>query len=423
MRTLILESIYKPITTYKDKVRLLAYSLLFLFPIAGMSVRHWFSAIFILLLLLALATLWKQATVLRKEERIFLWICAIYFFLYVLSATIHGWDKPQVRYLERDLRYLAIIPIYLMFRRYPDCLNWFLKGGIFAGFFLFSQALYDLFVLKLSFANGIYSKNIIGPFAVLIAFWLSFYLVDNYRRLSVVVRIVIVLSIIGAIYTCAVSGSRGAYLGFVITALFCIVFFLNTKWRVISICMLVFIASLFYLKSDVVNNRVDSGIANIKKYYAAENHSTDDSSITSVGVRLEMIRTVHLIVIDSPIIGIGPASYLEYAQSHIDKGDIHPVIANFANPHNAFLETLVSKGILGLLALLLLLYYPMYIFIRDYRQSKMTAIIGMLHIVAISSFSMTDHSVVVKNNYIAILLIGLAVFLSAHFNACKKKAE
>ena len=426
MLTKITKYIIKPVSAYKDKTEPLVYLLLFLFPIAGMSIRHWISIIFILLMITALITIRTKSRPLLKEEKIFLWICAFYFLMYIISSTFSGWERPQIRFLERDLRYLAIIPIYLLIRKYPDCINWLFRGALLGGFILVAQVYYDFNFLNLSHANGVYSKNIIGPFAVIISTWLLYYLITNKNQLPVIVRGIIIISISGALLTAALSASRGAYVGFIVTTIFCVVFFLKRKWKITGLIFAVLVSGFFYSQFNTVKSRINTGVAEFTNYWQANDHSKHPSSATSVGVRLEMYRTAFLITEDNLLFGNGPGNYRNIAKKYIADGEIHPAVARHSNPHNAFLEVFISKGLLGLLSLLLLFYYPMYIFIRDYRHnrhSKITTIIGMLHIVAFTAFSLTDHSIVVKNNYIALYLIGISIFLSSHFRSYKNSSD
>ncbi len=410
----------KLFAAYPDKMERFVYLLIFLFPIAGMSVRSWISSIFVFLVLLGLFMLHKERDTLLNAEKIFLWVCAAYFTVFLVSSLANGWGAPQTRYLGTELRFLFIIPVYLLVRRYPDCSVWLLRGAIVGGFVLFAQAYYDVFVMNHGTALGVYSKNIIGPLAVLIAFWGLYYLWHNYHLLKRWSVLFILLSVLAALVTAGLSGSRGGYVGFMVTALACVLFFSKPRWMLASLAAISLVAILFYQNSDIVKNRVDTATTEAQQYFQAEDHVVDSSSRTSTGVRLEMFRTGFLIIRDNPIVGIGPGNYNESMQTYIKQGKASPEIAAYSHPHNTFMEVASAKGLLGLITVLLLFYYPAYIFIKGYKQCKPTAILGLIHIVAISTFSLTDHSVVLMNNYVSVLLLGMVVFLSAHMRACKQ---
>jgi len=415
----IRNSFNKLLFAYPDKTERIIYLLIFLFPIAGMSVRHWITNIFNLLVLISLFTLRKPREPLLKQEKIFLWICAAYFSMFIISALANGWGQAQTYYLGTELRFIMVIPLYILLRRYSDCSIWLLRGAIIGGFFLFGQAYYDVYIMGKSTALGIYSKNIIGPFAVVIGFWSTYYLWENFKLLNWNLIVIIILSISCAFLTSALSGSRGSYVGFVITSIFSIMFFSKPRWMFLGLVSGVLVTFLFYQNSSIIQRGMDTATSEIQSYFQAKDHTRDVSSTTSVGVRLEMIRTGMLIIKDNPIIGIGSGNYLENTKIYTKSGKAHPDIEKYASPHNAFLEVATAKGLMGLVTLILLLYYPAFLFVNNYKKFKATSILGLTHIVAISAFSLTDHSVVLMNNYTSILLLGIAIFLSSHLKSYK----
>jgi len=416
----IINWINKPFAAYPDITERIVYLLIFLFPIAGMSVRHWITNIFNLLVLIALFTLRKPREPLLKEEKYFLWICVAYFSMFIISSVANGWGEIQTRYLGTELRFLFVIPLYILVRRYSDCSIWLLRGAIVGGFFLFGQAYYDIHITGTSLALGVYSKNIIGPFAVIISFWSLYFIWKNFKVLNKPILILTLLSVSLALTTAGMSGSRGAYVGFIITGLACVMFFSKPRWMFASLAAISLIAFLFYQNSGIVKDGIDTAIIEAQQYFQAKNHTIDDSSHTSTGVRLEMIRTGLLIVHDNPIFGIGPGNYNTSTKRYIKDGEASAAIGQYSNPHNTFLEVATAKGLFGLLTLLLLIYYPTFIFIKDYKICKTTAVLGLIHIITLSAFSLTDHSVVLMNNYTSILLIGMAIFLSSHLRQCKQ---
>lgn len=412
---------YRPFFAYPDKTERLVYLLIFLFPIAGMSVRHWLSNIFIALILISLVMLRKAREPLLKEEKVFLWIIAAFFSMFIISALANGWGELQTRNLGTQIRFLFAIPLYLLVRRYPDCTLWLLSGSVLGGLFLFGQAYIDVMIDGRATAWGIYSKNIIGPFAVLIAFWSMYYVWLKRGQYHWGVLLFIVCAVLAAFAAAGLSGSRGAYVGFLVTGLFSIMFFTRPRWMFAAIVAIGITGSIFYQNMDIVKQGIDTAVSEVQQYVQAQNPATDSSATTSTGIRLEMMRASLLFIQDNPVLGFGTGNYKAYAEVYVNTGKVNAaIIDGHGYPHNVFLEQATSKGLLGLATLLLLFYYPVYIFIKGYKVCKPTAVIGLIHIVAISAFSMFDHSVVIMNNYVAILLMGMVIFFSAHIRACKQ---
>jgi len=410
----------KLFSAYPDKTERIVYLLIFLFPIAGMSVRHWITNIFNLLVLIALFTLRKPRNPLHKAEKIFLWICVAYFSMFIISSLANGWGEIQTRYLGTELRFIMVIPLYLLLRRYSECSTWLLRGAIIGSFFLFAQAYYDVYIMERYTALGVYSKNIIGPMGILIGFWSLYFICNNFKHLKSYVLFFILSSTFAAFTTAALSGSRGSYLGFIVTALTFVMFFSRPRWMFASIAVTIIVGLAFYINTGIVKRGVDQAITEVSRYIQAKDHITDESSNTSVGIRLEMMRAGFIIIQDNPFIGIGPGNYSKISQDYINDGQVNSNIARFSHPHNTFIEVTSAKGILGLITVLLLFYYPAYIFIKDYKICKSTSILGLIHIIAISTFSLTDHSVVLMNNYTSILLLGIIIFFSSHIRSCKQ---
>jgi len=416
----IINWLNRPFAAYPDITERIVYILIFLFPIAGMSVRHWITNIFNMLVLIALLTLRKPREPLLKQEKYFLWICAAYFSMFVISSLANGWGEIQTRYLGTELRFLMVIPLYLLLRRYPYCSKWLLRGAILGGFFLFGQAYYDVYILEKSTAWGIYSKNIIGPFAVLIGFYSLYFVWKNFKDLNKPTLFIILLSITAALGSASLSGSRGAYVGFIITGLACVMFFSKPRWMFTSLAAISLIAFVFYQSLGIVKNGVDIAVNEAQQYFQAEDHVKDRSSNTSTGIRLEMLRTGMLLVSDNPFLGIGPGNYNTSTKNYIKDGRASPVIGEYSYTHNTFMEVATAKGLIGLITVVLLFYYPAAIFIKDYKICKATAVLGLIHIIALSAFSLTDHSIVLMNNYTSILLLGMVIFFSSHIQNSNK---
>jgi len=409
----------KLLVAYPDKTERIVYLFIFLFPIAGMSVRHWISNIFNILVLIGLFTLKKPREPLLKQEKIFLWICVAYFSMFIISSFANEWTKIQTYYLGTEMRFLFVIPLYLLIRRYEDSSFWLLRGALVGGFFLFGQAFYDVIIRDLPTAIGVYSKNIIGPFAVLIVYYGIYLFLQNFKIYKWQHLLLIFLSVIAALFAASMSGSRGSYVGFAVTGFASVLFFSKPRWMFAALFTISIIIVLFYQSSSIVKPGVDTAVNEVEQYLAAEDHVKDLSSTTPAGVRLEMFRTTMLFIKDNLFVGIGPGNYRSRTLSYVKEAKVHQAVAEYSHPHNSFIEVASAKGILGLITLLLLFYYPAYIYIKNYKTCKPTAVIGLIHIVAISAFALSDHSLVLMNNYTSIILLGMIIFLSSHIRSCR----
>ena len=395
----------------------LTYALIFLFPIAGMLVRGWLTNIYNGLALLGLFYLSRRHQPLCKQERVYLLICTAYVAVYILSALVNGWGKMQTHELGTELRFWLVIPIYLLVREQPKSWRWLLYGSLIGIIFIFIQSYHEVFINGLSTSWGVYSKNIIGSFVVLMGFWVLFLWGKNK---SIYLKLSIMIAFILAILAAALSGSRGAYVGFVVMFIAWLLLYFQARWISLLALLITMLVFVVYWVSPIVNNGVDNAVANFEKYMI--NHDKAHSKIldSSTAIHLEMWRAAKYFFPDHPILGVGPGNYQIAAKKYAQEGKVNPAIAKHGHPHNSFLEALYSKGVIGLISLLLLLYYPFYVMFKNRNQSRMSAGLGMLHIAGLSAFSMFDASPILFNNYTSILLLGIAVFFSHHLNQIRQ---
>lgn len=389
----------------------LAYALLFLFPCLGMLVNHGLTAIYNMLFLLGLYYLGKHKTAVAKEEKYFLIICATYFVVFVISGILNDWGEMQTRYLGTEIRFLFVIPIYLMVREFPESRKWLLWGSLLATVVVFTQMLFEVYIEKADIVEGVYGKVIFGPFSVLIAFWVLYLWQDASNKLY---KIFIIIGFSVAILAAMMSGSRGAYLGVLVLFVTGMIIFIRA-WKIIVIGLVLF-GALFitYSQSTIVNESINKAVVGFEDYVSSKEAVTSTKVITSVGIRLEMWRAAKYFFPDHPILGVGPGNYQAMARKYANEGKVNPIIAEYSHPHNAYLEALYSKGIIGLVSLLVLLYYPLYIMIKTLRISRLSAALGIMHIIGISAFSMVEAAPILMNKYTSVLLLGMAVFFSYH---------
>jgi O-antigen ligase len=89
--------------------------------------------------------------------------------------------------------------------------------------------------------------------------------------------------------------------------------------------------------------------------------------------------------------------------------------------HSAYFEILMSRGIIGIMFLAGMLFYPFYIFSSTYSASPVTAQLGMILVTGYAFFSLTDHSTFIMGNFTVLFLISMSLFLIAHIQQVKQK--
>lgn len=103
-----------------------------------------------------------------------------------------------------------------------------------------------------------------------------------------------------------------------------------------------------YTGNRYFQKRVDAAIANVS--------SLQEDPNTSVGLRLSWARTAWRIFLENPLIGVGAGDFPSYFLAL--NAQLSPAVTPTWNPHNQFLFTLSTLGIVGGIAFIAMLVPP-----------------------------------------------------------------
>lgn len=390
----------------------LAYLLIFLFPIAGMSVRHWLSGIFTLLSLLALARLSRKGPVLQTNESRLLWIVAALFGALILSDLVNGWSEAQTKALEVQIRVLLIIPLYLFMRQLPHAGDVVIKGTAVAGIVLGLQAVEDVYFGGMNRATGVYSPLILGGVAALVmVFMLVAALTGLLRGYW---RVLAVFSAAGAALALALSGSRGAYLAGIGMIVLLPFLLLKGRYALAGLMAGIFMIAAAFQLSPTVENRSARAILEVERYFALENPADYRKHLTSSGQRFEMARAGWMIFLQSPVLGVGSDNYRQQARMLVKKGEVHRDAATHSHVHNIFIHFMATKGAVGTFFFLLFLAAAARIFIAGRKGARATFALGSSLLVGFILLATTEASPFIKGNYLAWFAVYVSAFTAWH---------
>ncbi len=398
-----------PLADSTKRYQLLCHILLFLFPLAGNSVRSWTGGIFALLCITGLFFLGKTSGNLTKAEKLLLLIVLAVFAVFVISGLTNGWDYQQTKGLGVYVRWLLFIPIYLLIRDHSRSFFWLASGTVVASAVLFTQGIVDIYFNEFDRAYGAYgSPGLIGfqslVFVITLVGAVKIY-PNNPKFL-----IFFALGLFAALASIFLSGSRSTY--FAVLLLIPCVIFIFTPLKKVSLSLSLFcvVAGLAYLISDFVADRVQSGLGEISNYLQDSN----PASVThgSVGSRLEMWKASLMIARDNPIWGVGWRNFEARSIPFVEQGLVSVSASHHPHPHNMFLEILVTAGICGLFVVVALLIHGA----RVARSSTLSSrISGNLLLVFILSFSLNginEGGALAYGNALSFFLVYLAVLFS-----------
>jgi O-antigen ligase len=383
--------------------------MLFLFPIAGNSLKSWTGTIFGLLFITAVFFYKSVLTRLSVQEKILVWIMVSIFLITVGSNLANGWEYEQTRGLGIYARWLLVVPIFWLVRAHPKSFFWLASGSTFASVVLFLQAIYDLYILNLPRAFGVYgSPGLIGlqslVFVIILIGAIKIYFPN---------RILVAFYGLGCtagLASLILSGSRSTY--FTIVLLLPCVLLILFKWKkalaILGLCG--FCAGLVFMSSDFVANRVETGLKEAQIYLNNPNPATVDHA--SVGTRLEMWKASLLIAKEKPLLGAGWRNFQENTKPFVEQGAVSVSASQHPHPHSMYFESLVTTGALGLFFTLALFVHSARIGLRS---EVLNSVPGRLLIVFTLAFALNginEGGALVYGNALSFFLIYLIVLFS-----------
>lgn len=402
------------------------YLLFLLFPVLAVVTSHWVSGLYGVIVITAITAYFRSRNKisinLHRYEKILFWLLVLNFVVFLISSTLNYPERFRFTRFEIELRIVLIIPVYMLLLRYPKSLKYFLIGAILSIIVNFIAALYEVHVLQLGLFGGTYSTLFSGPVTVLFLGMTVGFLLNKFGFKSKYI-ILTVLLLAAGLTTIVLTQARIAYFSFALV-FFLICFFYFIGWtKIVSVLGLIFLIAAVVYSSDSIQNRLDVAYKEIQTYYVEENTARPEFNLapSSVGTRLEMWRATPLFLQDTPFFGIGNGNYHKVMTKYVEQGKIHPTVLNHGHAHNAFVNALFNKGLAGFLLVCLIMFYPLYIYIRTYRLNPMSSRLGIIMISTIFLISLNAPAPFYKGNFVAIYMILTVLLFSYHMQHIRNK--
>jgi O-antigen ligase len=176
--------------------------------------------------------------------------------------------------------------------------------------------------------------------------------VHDERGTRALISIFLPLSVFSILF----STSRTAWVGVLATSIV-MAYLFSRKKKVfyIMLAVVVFGCLFAYRFNPIVHERVLTAVNDITQYSAGDRE-------TSLGWRFLMWKASLDMFLSSPVFGIGTGDYVITMERYIGSGAYPTSLLQFNQPHNMYLFSLATNGLLGLAALL-------YLFIRIFSQA------------------------------------------------------
>lgn len=339
----------------------------FLFSALALAVNSGYSLGALVLLLASSWLLWKRPRLnLQRRDYLLMGVMLAYFFIFTANMLYHG---DPARELDMPLRVLLAVPVLLVLLAYPPRPEAWWSGlaiGAISGAALAASQFIpnSPFRPQAATSNAIHYGNVSMLFGMLSVCGLEWAIKQRHRiAWSVLLLAGGLIGIFGSV----ISGSRGGWLALPVCGCIFVVHYARTRGKHYMtglLAVLLAVAVLSYsLPNSPVLERATDAVEDLKKFEDSDNVST------SVGQRLEMWRTALTLSEDHIWLGMGRNGYLNAKKELATEGKMSEIVLHYTNAHNDYIDSLVKRGIFGLLALLLLFLLPLTLFARALLRS------------------------------------------------------
>ena len=298
-----------------------------------------------------------------------------------------------MRDLDTASRVVFLIPVLLLLLKYPikTCvLSYSIPLG---GIVSVCIALYDKFILNLNpdqnprimhIQGGDISMSL-GILSLIIALY-------AYQKREMKLT---VLSVIGGL--CGIVGSllstaRGGWVALPILLIVILWIYRHSLSKRFFLTFFGIIAVASVGISQMPNNRIMERLNVAQKdiqLYLDKNNGN-----TSLGARFEMWKSAIAMAKEKPLFGWGIQGATEKRKQETKEKIATSNIGQFTHAHNQYLDDLSKRGIVGLLALLAVLFIPLRSFMKNLKTAnneiKLIATLGVAHILSVMIYGLSQ---------------------------------
>jgi O-antigen ligase len=338
------------------------------------------------------------------------WLVISLLSVYLLSnIPVYLIDYQRLRYFDAGSRMLACIPIYFFLKtviKELSSLKSYLEWGVITGSVgAFILAIYQFYVKDMPRVDGfLYSINF-GYLACSLAFLSLTLSKDSCNKNFLYVSFIL------ACYSTLLTLTRGAIFAIPILLIISI-FYYNKKNRIKNIAILAISATLLFSAAATFSTRIQERLNfTVQEAQFIANGAVTDAS--SSGGRLQLWYAAYRSFLERPLVGLTYTEREALIVKLYKAGNIGewPTTVSMGHAHNQYFELIASNGIWGILALLMMIFSPMYYFWKNIPRSNF-AYSGFIFILAFSIFCLTE--VPLQQNlistYYAFMLVIFIIF-------------
>ena len=207
------------------------------------------------------------------------------------------------------------------------------------------------------------------------------------------------------------GGRAGQVVFFVLIMILIMQYFKGQRIKAL-ITTLILLPGIFitaYQTSHLFNDRVHMAISEIVNY-DLESVAEHQSVNSSVGARILFITNSLEIIKENPLLGVGTGDFpSEYKKISLRRSPMGPYATN---PHNMYTLVLVQSGIVGLLSMLMIMYYQIKLSFKE--SDRLLQDVGFALPILFLVIMMSDSYLL--GHYTGLLFIFFSAFLYKGFD-------
>lgn len=386
---------------YSHRVCIALYAVTLFFTLCGLflvpSGQHYLSKILVLSSIVGVINYFggQGDNVGVAEKKLYLCVL-IYIVVIGISRLVHDDDSWIIR------NSLYVLVFFLVMPRERVLVESFKLGAFFGGITIGLLSIWQ-FNNGMLRAEGFTNAILFAQGALILAMLNAYFAQESSNILT---RYGYFIGSMFAILAIYLSQSRGVWLALTVVVIY-FIFIKAIKnpvkyllWLLILSCLL----AIFYYESDILRARIHESVSEV-------NMMEGNNYTSSWGLRLMAWRSAWAGFAEHPLLGVGLDGFKAIQQQQLLDGIVDSYYVNYGmyHAHNQFMQNMVVRGVLGLIAAFAILVYPMVFF----WQSSNLMSVGFIVTLGVFICALTDVPIEHQNSlYIYLISLFFICFIN-----------
>ncbi|WP_415911758.1 O-antigen ligase family protein [Neptuniibacter sp. QD37_11] len=290
-------------------------------------------------------------------------ILSLYIAAFILEVFLFG---EKARLLDKPAKALLLIPLIPILNAVRLEYRYIVTAFTISSVALLLMAGYEIYILDYDRAGRDINPIQFSAIAISIAS-VALALAITTRNTKKAFLIPLVCLAAGGLWAGFLSQSKGSIIAIPII-LFLIGCLYLSELKVSKIKAAVYVSLLITLSTTALYN------SSIKERFQKSIENTlafneGSRTNTSSGIRLGQLKIALEAGQQSPLLGMGYSDFNSYKDQQVLAGRYGQELLKFDNSHNTYVNSFARRGLVGLLAVILFLGFPIYLGIQTWKKA------------------------------------------------------